>query len=184
MSWPIRLAEERDIPALEKLIELSVRTLLAEHYAPAVLDASLGSAFGVDRRLIRDRSYFVVEHEGRLIACGGWSRRGRAYGADHGTADEPPLDPATDHARIRAFFVHPEWTRRGLGQAILNASEAAARAAGFTRALLIGTLAGEKLYTANGYVAEEKFEAPLPNGQLLTVIRMTKALASPTGFTP
>jgi GNAT superfamily N-acetyltransferase len=175
--WPIRLAREADIPTLEALIALSVRGLLAAYYPPDVLEASIGSAFGVDSQLIRDGSYFVIEHEGAPIACGGWSRRATTYGADrlHGREDTL-LDPAKDPARIRAFFIHPDWARRGLGTAILQASESAARAARFTRALLIGTPAGEKLYVTRGYTAEERYDAPLPGGLKMPVIRMTKSL--------
>jgi predicted N-acetyltransferase YhbS len=176
-SWPVRLAREEDIPALEALIELSVRTLLAVHYTPDVLAASLGPAFGVDRQLIADGTYFAVEDNGRLVGCGGWSRRRAAYGGDRGrVGEDAPLDPATDSARIRAFFVHPDWARRGIGRALLLASEAAARTAGFSRATLVGTLAGEPLYAAFGYTVAERYEAPLPGGVGLAVVKMDKAL--------
>jgi GNAT superfamily N-acetyltransferase len=178
MDWPIRPAHERDIPALEELIALSVRTLLAPHYAPAVLAASLGPAFGVDAQLIRDGTYFVVEDAGQIVACGGWSRRRTAYGGDRDRASEedPPLDSARDPARIRAFFVHPRWARCGLGRSLLVASEDAARAAGFSTAMLVATLAGEKLYAAFGYTAVERYDSPLPGGLPLPVVRMTKTL--------
>lgn len=175
--WALRLARAEDIPALHELIASSVRSLLAPHYAPEVLEASIGSAFGVDSQLIRDGTYFVAEHEGRLVACGGWSFRATTYGGDrHTTQDAAQLDPATEAARIRAFFVHPDYARQGLGKAILAASEAAARAAGFSTVMLIGTLAGEKLYSAHGYRAEESYDAPLPGGLGMPVIRMTKSL--------
>lgn len=176
-EWNLRLAREADIPALEMLIALSVRELLSAHYAPEVIDASIGSAFGVDSQLIRDGTYFVVEAGGVIVACGGWSRRSTTYGADrHHSREDSVLDPARDAARIRAFFVHPEWARRGIGRALLTASEQAARAAGFSKALLIGTLSGEKLYTACGYTAGEPYDAPLPGGLPLRVMQMTKEL--------
>lgn len=176
-GWVVRRAVDADAAELEALIELSVRTLLAVHYSPDVLAASLGPAFGVDRQLIADGTYFVVEDQGRLVGCGGWSRRRAAYGGDRGRAEEDAaLDPATDPARIRAFFVHPQWARRGIGRALLEASEAAARAAGFSRATLVGTLAGEPLYAAFGYVATERYEAPLPGGVGLAVVKMDKTL--------
>jgi GNAT superfamily N-acetyltransferase len=173
----MRLAREEDIPALETLIALSVRGLLAAHYPPDVLEASIGSAFGVDTQLIRDGSYFAVEDAGQIVACGGWSRRATTYGADrlHGREDTL-LDPARDAARIRAFFVHPDWARRGIGRAILAASEAAAQEAGFSHVILIGTPAGEKLYSANGYTVEERYDAPLPGGLRMPVVKMTKRL--------
>jgi GNAT superfamily N-acetyltransferase len=175
--WSLRLAAAGDIPALEKLIALSVRTLLAPHYSPEVLEASLGSAFGVDSQLIGDGTYFAVEADGEIVGCGGWSRRPATYGADrlHARSDKV-LNPAVDPARIRAFFVHPQWARRGIGRAILEASETAARTAGFSRAIMVATLAGEKLYEVNGYVAEERYDAPLPGGLKLPVVRMGKEL--------
>ncbi len=176
-EWHLRPAREGDIPALESLIALSVRGLLSAHYPPDVIEASIGSAFGVDSQLIRDGSYFAVESGGVIVACGGWSRRATTYGADrHHSREDAVLDPAKDPARIRAFFVHPDWARGGIGKAILAASEEAAQAAGFSRALLIGTLAGEKLYTACGYTAGEPYDAPLPGGLPLRVIPMTKGL--------
>jgi N-acetylglutamate synthase-like GNAT family acetyltransferase len=176
-SWQTRLAREEDIPVLEKLIEASVRQLLPEHYSAEVLEASLGPAFGVDRQLIRDGTYFVIEDHGTIVSCGGWSRRETLYGGDHHRSpDQPLLDPKRDSARIRAFFVHPGWVRRGLGRAMLAASEAAARAAGFQRVVLVGTLAGEKLYAAHGYTVEERYDAKLGEGLLLPVVRMSKAL--------
>jgi GNAT superfamily N-acetyltransferase len=177
-NWFLRPALREDIPALEVLIALSVRTLLAPYYSAEVLEASLGSAFGVDSQLIDDGSYFAVESEIGLVGGGGWSRRPTTYGGDrlHGRSDEM-LDPAVDAARIRAFFVHPEWARRGIGRAILEASEGAARASGFSRAIMVATLAGEKLYEVNGYVAEERYDAPLPGGLKLPVVRMGKSLA-------
>lgn len=177
MPEPIRIARETDIPALEALIALSVRGLLSPYYAPDVVEASIGTAFGVDTQLIRDGTYFVIEHNGAPIACGGWSRRATTYGADrlHGREDTL-LDPVKDPARIRAFFIHPDWARRGLGSAILQAGEEAARSAGFKSVLLIGTPAGEKLYLARGYTAEERYDAPLPGGLKMPVIRMTKPI--------
>lgn len=176
-TWTVRLARAADVAELETLIEQSVRTLLAVHYAPGVLAASLGPAFGVDRQLIADGTYFVVEEAGRIVGCGGWSRRRAAYGGDRGRAGEDaPLDPAIHPARIRAFFVHPDWARRGIGRALLLASEAAARAAGFARAMLAGTLAGEPLYAAFGYEVIERHDAPLPGGLALAIVKMEKAL--------
>ena len=176
-GWTLRLAREEDVTELEELIEWSVRTLLAAHYTPEVLAASLGPAFGVDRQLIADGNYFVIEDSGRIVGCGGWSRRRAAYGGDRGRVGEDALlDPAIDPARIRAFFVHPEWARRGIGRTLLLASEAAARAAGFSRATLAGTLAGEPLYAAFGYEVIERYDAPLPGGLGLAIVKMEKAL--------
>src|ERR1700690_1792365 len=106
----IRLASAGDIPTLEVLIPLSVRGLQAPFYSPAQMEAALGPVFGVDRQLIGDGTYFVVEDAGQIVGCGGWSRRLAVFGGDraHAGADAT-LDPARDPARIRAFFVHPGW---------------------------------------------------------------------------
>lgn len=176
-QWSLRLAREQDIPALETLVELSVRALLSRCYSEAQLDVALGPVFGVDRQLVRDGTYFVIENGSDFIACGGWSRRRAVYGGDRERAGEDEeLNPQTDAARVRAFFVHPNWERRGLGRQLLTASEAAIRAAGFKRIELVATLAGEPLYSAYGYSVAECYEAPMPGGLTLAVVRMTKNL--------
>src|SRR4051812_32431542 len=178
MNWHPRTATARDVPALEELIPVSVRTLQAAHYSPAQMEAALGPVFGVDRQLIRDGTYLVVEHEGRIVGCGGWSRRRTMYGGGrHRTGEDPELDPRRDPARIRAFFVHPDWARRGIGGSILKACEAAALAAGFQNAELTATLTGEPLYAAHGYAVIERTEAPMSGGLKLPVVRMGKRLA-------
>jgi N-acetylglutamate synthase-like GNAT family acetyltransferase len=178
MNWAPRLAREDDIPALEDLIALSVRSLLSAHYSPKQLDVAIGPVFGLDRLLIRDGTFFVVEHEKQIIGCGGWSKRKTMYGGDRGRADEDEeLDPRCDAARIRAFFVHPNWTRCGIGASILANCERVAITAGFRKAELVGTLAGEPLYAKFGYAVTERFDAPMPGGLKLAVVRMGKRLA-------
>jgi GNAT superfamily N-acetyltransferase len=177
MNWVPRLATEADIPRLEQLIPLSVRALQAAHYSLAQMEAALGPVFGVDRQLIRDGTYFVVEHDGELIGCGGWSRRRSLFGGDHGRVQpDPELDPKHDPARVRAFFVHPAWARRGIGRSLLMACEQAIREAHFRNIDLVATLAGEPLYAAFGYTAVERFEIPLAGGLSLPAVRMTKCL--------
>jgi GNAT superfamily N-acetyltransferase len=177
-KWPMRLAQDGDIPAIEALIPLSVRALQASHYSPEQIEAALGPVFGVDRLLVRDGTFFVVEAEGQLIACGGWSRRHAVFGGDRERAGEDDeLDPVRDPARIRAFFVHPGWARRGIGRALLAACEAAIIAAGFRRAVLVATLAGEPLYAAAGYRVETRYEVPLAGGPRLPVVRMSRDFA-------
>lgn len=177
ISFPaLRLATETDIPALEALIPLSVRSLQAAHYSSEQMEAALGPVFGVDRQLISDSTYFVVEHDGEIVGCGGWSRRKAMYGGDRGRAGEDALlDPNTDPARIRAFFVHPDFARCGMGRRILAECEAAIRAAGFKRMELVATLTGEPLYDSAGYEVLERSDAPLPNGLGLPTVRMGKA---------
>ena len=188
MEWSLRLAREEDVPALEVLIPLSVRALQAQHYSAAQMDGALGSVFGVDRQLIRDGTYFVVEHpssvaaatsgaagEGELIGCGGWSKRQTLFGSDHQTnRDDAELDPASDPARIRAFFIHPDWARQGIARAILKKCEEAICAAGFHSAELAATLPGIPFYAAHHYVSGERSEVPLPNGLTLSVVKMSK----------
>lgn len=175
--FTVRLAVAADEPALEDLIPLSVRTLQAGHYSPAQRAAALGPVFGVDRALIGDGTYFVAEFAGMIIGCGGWSRRQAQFGGDRArTGEDLFLDPARDPARVRAFFVHPAWARRGVGTAILRAAETAIAAAGFTRIMMVATLAGEPLYARHGYVAEERYDVPLSGGLALPVVRMGKAV--------
>src|ERR1051326_1945257 len=115
MNWQPRLAREQDASALAQLICVSSRALQAPYYSGAQMEAALGPIFAVDRQLIRDGTYFAVEHNGSLAGCGGWSRRKSLYGGDGGrAAEDTMLDPRREAARIRAFFVHPEWARRGI----------------------------------------------------------------------
>ena len=177
MDWALRPAREEDIPELETLIERSVRELQAPHYSTAQMDGALGTVFGVDRQLIRDQTYFVVEQEGSLLACGGWSKRESLFGSDAARErDDALLDPGRQPARIRAFFVHPRHARRGLGRAILLACEEAIRHAHFRKIELVATLAGLDFYRAFGYNEAERYEVPLVNGQSLPVVRMTKRI--------
>lgn len=173
----LRRALLSDVPALEALIEASVRGLQAQDYTPLQIEGALGSVFGVDRTLIGDRTYFCVEEDGELLACGGWSARRTLFGADaQDGRDDNLLDPEQEAARVRAFFVHPSAARRGLGSRLLSACEAAARAAGFRRTELGATLTGARLYAVRGYVPLEKVATPLPNGERLEIIRMGKIL--------
>jgi GNAT superfamily N-acetyltransferase len=178
----IRLATPDDIPALQFLIPASVRALQKEHYSQRQMDGALGSVFGVDTQLINDGTYYVAEETDRegkaLIAgCGGWSMRKTLFGSDAVPGkDNAFLRPSVDGARIRAFFIHPDWPRRGIGSQILLACEAAARKAGFTRLELAATLPGVPLYKARGYVEAEPLDIPLSNGEALPIIRMTKML--------
>ena len=182
-NFVIRLATTEDIPALRELIDQSVRVLQRQDYSAEQLDAALGTAYGVDTKLIADGTYYVVEAAGVagekvLAACGGWSMRKTLYGSDHGPyRDNAMLDPARDAAKIRAFFVHPDWTRRGIASLILKTCEDAAYARGFRRFEMGATLTGVPMYAARGYAKGEQIEVPLPNGLSLTVVRMSKTLA-------
>jgi GNAT superfamily N-acetyltransferase len=175
-----RLATLLDAERLQALIECSVRGLQGNDYTAAQREGALGSYFGVDSSLIVDGTYFVVElpdagSEAPLVAAGGWSRRRTLCGGDHRPGrDDSFLDPATDVAKIRAFFVHPEWARRGIGTKLLQLCENAARAAGFTRFEMGATLTGVPLYRRYGYAEIERFALPLANGESLPIVRMGK----------
>lgn len=174
---PLRLARPDDTPALEDLIRLSARGLSREDYSDAEIETAIAHVFGVDSELVGDGTYFVIEHDGRPLACGGWSRRRTLFGGDryHGR-ESGWLDPAADAARIRAFFVHPDAARQGLGSQLLDACEDAARAAGFSRMEMMATLPGVKLYRALGYAPAPPQVFTMPNGVALTFVPMAKAL--------
>ena len=191
LTWHIRTAQQTDIPALHSLIEASIRGLQANDYSPAQIAGALGTVLGLDTQLIRDQTYFLVEANGESIAtsqpeglpspprpvgCGGWSKRRTLFGSDGASVREPELlDPATDAAKVRAIFVHPDFARRGLGSFILAHVEAAAMDAGFHHFEMGSTLTGVPLYRLKGYVEVERIAVPLHNGEALPVARMTKS---------
>ena len=176
-DFTLRLAREDDIPNLEVLIPLSARRLQIGYYLTAQIEAALGPVFGVDRQLISDGTYFVVESAGDIIGCGGWSRRRALFGPDSvRKAEGAALDPAHHSARIRAYFVHPDWARRGVARSLLSACESAIGAAGFRNIVLVATLPGEPFYAAFGYLAAERYAVPLPGNLALPVVRMLKSL--------
>jgi GNAT superfamily N-acetyltransferase len=193
MTIRIRLAAAGDVPALRLLIEASVRGLQARDYSAEQLEAALRTVYGVDTQLIADGTYFAAEAVAEsesgseedsaaapvlvpvLVGCGGWSKRKTLYGGDQFAGREDSLlDPARDAAKIRAFFVHPAWARRGIGGMILEACEVAARAAGFRRLEMGATLTGVPFYRAKGYEELERVEAPLGDGLMLPIVRMGK----------
>jgi GNAT superfamily N-acetyltransferase len=177
-TFHIRTAYTADIPALAALIDLSVRTLQTNEYAPDQISGALAAVFGVDTQLIADQTYFAVETtKGELVACGGWSKRKTLFGGDQAAIREPELlNPATDAAKIRAFFVHPSWIRQGIGTRLLEHCESAAQAHGFTRFEMGATLTGVPLYRTRGYADREPVQVPLPNGSFLPILRMAKEL--------
>jgi len=175
----IRLADLEDIPKLTTLISESARALQSDYYSSEQIEGALGIVFGVDSQLIQDKTYFVAENNRQIVGCGGWSKRKTLYGGDSGknNQEDSLLNPDTDSAKIRAFFVHPAWARRGIGSQIMQASELAAERAKFKDAEIIATLAGEPLYTKFGYQVIERFEISLQNSQFLPVVRMFKSFA-------
>ena len=172
-----RVATPADVPALRSLIEQSVRSLQKHDYTPAQIEGALDHALGLDTQLIEDRTYFVAEllDSSDIAGCGGWSYRRTLFGSDHGPGREAAfLDPNTDAAKIRAIFVHPEHARRGLGTLILEYCEQQARFAHFTHFEMGSTLTGVPLYKLRGYTLRETINVPLPNGEVLSIVRMMK----------
>jgi GNAT superfamily N-acetyltransferase len=173
-----RLATRSDFDAVRDLIPLSVSALSEGVYTPRQIESALTHIFGVDTQLIEDGTYLVAEIGGQIVGCGGWSKRKTLYGGDQSKQDEDTLlDPKADAARIRAFYVHPDWARRGIGTTLIRACEDAAMAQGFTRAELVATLPGEGLYAAMGYSVLERVELALPDGEVLPCARMGKTLS-------
>jgi GNAT superfamily N-acetyltransferase len=177
-SVTIRPATPADVAAIRELIDRSVRQLQAGDYSPEQIDGALGTVFGVDSQLIADGTYLIAECGHALAGCGGWSKRRTLFGSDRNAGREDTLlDPASENARIRAFFVDPDFARRGIGSAILDACERAAIAAGFRGFELGATVTGERLYSQRGYQPIERVETPLTNGLSLPIIRMVKRAA-------
>jgi GNAT superfamily N-acetyltransferase len=184
-SIHIRPATHEEIPLLEQLIRASVRQLQAEDYSQAQREAALKTVFGVDSQLVADGTYLVAEatldnpwvgdSRTAIAGCGGWSKRKTLYGGDNWSAREDDLlDPRRDAAKIRAFFIHPAWARRGVGTLLLDACESAARAAGFTRYEMGATLTGAKLFRARGYFPVENLDVPIGQGLSIPIVHMEK----------
>ena len=176
MSIP-RIAEESDLGELRALMTLAIARNQDAFLSPAQVAAS-AMVMGLDTQLIADRTYYLVEQDGRIAGCGGWSFRATTYGGDASTIarDAALLDPARDPARIRAMYTHPDFTRRGIGRIVLAACEAAAREAGFGSAVLMATLSGEPLYRSAGY-RPVRDHVDLIDGVEVPLILMEKVLA-------
>jgi len=177
MQITTRLATFEDVPRLNELIALSVRGLSTGYYTPNQIESAIKYVFGVDTQLIIDCTYYVAQIDGTSVGCGGWSKRNTLYGGDqHKEIEDPLLDPQQDAARIRAFFVHPAYARRGVGRHIISVCETAAQSNGFSNFELGATLPGVPLYSAMGYETIERIDAHLPDGELLGIVRMRKVI--------
>ncbi len=173
----LRPARHDEIPELEALIALSARGLSRDDYSNEEIETCVAHVFGVDTELVDDGTYYVAEIDGRPVACGGWSRRKTLFGGDNFQGRESGfLDPASDAAKIRAFFIHPDFARRGLGTAILRHCEGEAKAAGFTRMEMMATLPGIKLYRALGYEGSATQDFAMPNGVSIRFLPMSRTL--------
>jgi GNAT superfamily N-acetyltransferase len=175
---PQRLARPADAPAIAELMRASVLELFPRYYDERQTASAAVHVAHLDMRLIEDGTYFVHEAGGEVVACGGWSRRSKLFtGRGAGADDDRLLDPSTEAARVRAMFVRSDWTRRGLGRAILDACEAAARAEGFTRLVLGATLPGEPLYRAFGFRELERFPMTMPDGVTIECVVMERPIS-------
>lgn len=173
----LRLATTHDIPVLEELIRESVYQLQTADYTLEQIEGALGTVYGIDRQMVADGTYYVVEVDGEVAACGGWSARKTPFGGDYSPQkDDSFLDPATDAARIRAFFVRPRFTRRGIGTLLFEECRKAAAERGFRALQLTATLTGIPLYRALGFVEDASFPLLLPNQHELPVVRMIRQL--------
>jgi GNAT superfamily N-acetyltransferase len=176
----LRKATIADIPALNALIARSARGLSTEDYRPEQVEGALRGAFGVDSQLLADETYFVVEEQGQIVGCGGWSYRSTLFGGDaRAGRDASVLDAKTQAAKIRAFFVEPGCARRGIGSLLLRHCEQQARDRGYTRVELMATLPGAKLYAAKGYVGGAMLRFDVGSGEAIEFIPMEKALVDP-----
>jgi GNAT superfamily N-acetyltransferase len=171
-----------DVSSIEALIAVSARSLGLSDYTPAQIEAALLGAWGVDTEIIRDGTYFVgleqdVNEVGQLVVCGGWSRRATSFGGDsYARRESRLLDPGREAARIRAFFVHPGWARRGLASRLLEICEGEAKAAGFAAVELVSTLPGEPFYARHGYQRQGRRSYALPGGCDIEFVPMRRSL--------
>lgn len=179
----IRLARLDEKEVLSHIVAISVRELSREEYSEREIEGALRTVFGIDTELIKDGTYFAVEAHIHgtvpiVVGCGGWSRRKTLFGGDQfdGRVSEE-LNPTTDAAKVRAFFVHPAWARRGIGTMILEECERAAKAHGFTQLELMATLPGEKLYRTYGFIASESIEYDMGKDGMITFVPMKKAIS-------
>ncbi|HEV8698708.1 MAG TPA: GNAT family N-acetyltransferase [Candidatus Limnocylindrales bacterium] len=174
----LRQASLDDAPAIDALMKVSTRDIFPRFYDAPQTESSIRFIASVDRALLEDGTYFVIEAEGELVACGGWSRRDKLYtGSGDAAGDARLLDPAAEPARVRAMFTRSDWTRRGLGRQILEACEAAAKAEGFRTLALMSTMPGVPLYERFGFEVIEHVQIPLPDGTSIAGTSMTKPIA-------
>jgi GNAT superfamily N-acetyltransferase len=177
--YALRQATLEDSAVLQALIGRSARQLSMDDYAPEQVEGALRGAFGVDSQLIRDGTYFVVESAASIVGCGGWSYRRTLFGGDaRAERDGAQLDPRTDPAKIRAFFIDPRHARKGIGTLLLDHCEAEARSRGFSRAEMMATLPGVRLYAARGYVPAERILYDVGSGVAIEFVPMSKDISN------
>lgn len=178
MDIRLRKSTPDDIPRLNTMIPDSVRKLSAGFYTDQQIEGAISDIFGIDTQLIADQTYYTACANDKPVGCGGWSKRRTLFGADRTKEQEDDLlDPTTESARIRAFFIDPKWARRGIASRIMKLCEEDARQAGFTSMKLVATLPGEQLYAAFGFERVRRYELELTNGAHLPVVDMSKQIA-------
>ena len=178
MSFILRQARLDERTEIEQLIAVSARGLSRADYTDEQIEAAIAAVFGVDTDLIVDGTYFVAEAAGMLVGCGGWSKRKTLFGGDrYSDRESSYLDPNCDAAKIRAFFVHPDWARKGIGRAILHRCEVEAQASGFRSLELMATLPGVKLYRAYGYTDSDRVAYTIGEGVRIEFVPMSKTIA-------
>ena len=174
----LRLARLDEAEAIDALMKLATRDIFPMVYTLEQTASAIRYVASVDRQLIEDGTYFVCEAGDGLIACGGWSKRAKLYtGSGEAEGDDRLIDPATEAAHIRAMYTRPDWTRRGLGRRILEACEAAAKAAGFRTLTLGATLPGLPLYAAYGFRETGREDVRMPDGVTLECAWMDKPVS-------
>jgi GNAT superfamily N-acetyltransferase len=175
--YKLQLAVMGDVDCISQLIQLSARSLGAAYYQENTIESALKGAFGVDSQLIKDQTYYVILNDDLMIACGGWSFRKTLFGSDTNNIRDPEkLNPITDAAKIRAFFVHPNYARQGLGKMLIDKCEAEAITFGFTQAQLMSTLSGVNFYKKNGYHGTKHIFHNMNDGNKIQFLPMTKNL--------
>lgn len=173
----LRVATIDDAAAVELLMKQSAAILFPRFYDEQRAASAVRHVAQADPLLLADGTYFALERQGEMVACGGWSRRDRMYtGSGDGDEDARPLDPASEPARVRAMFVRADWTRRGLGRRILEACEAAAREEGFRELTLVATLPGVPLYLAYGFQRVDEIEVEMPDGVTIECVSMKMSI--------
>lgn len=174
----LRVATPDDRAAIDALMAESAAAHFPRFYDEPECASAVRYIAAVDPMLLEDGTYYVLDADGRIVGCGGWSRRGKLYTGSGDAADDARLiDPATEPARVRAMFVHDDWSRRGLGRRILDACESAARAEGFRALALMSTLPGLPLYLAYGFQKLEEVDIPLPDGLTVAGATMCKPIS-------
>ena len=173
----MRVATPADAEAIDALMKQSGAELFPDVYDDRQAASMVQFVSQVDPLLLEDGTYFVLEAGGKLVGCGGWSRRDKLYTGGGDAGDERLLDPATEPARVRAMFVRADWTRRGLGRRILDACEAAAKEEGFDTLVLSATMSGLPLYLAYGFERLEDQEMTMPDGVTVICVSMRKPIA-------